>query len=312
MLLGEYKFKGVLEDDAILPSYKGSTFRGVFGHALKEVTCALKRQECPTCLLRQQCVYTQVFELPPDLYPRGSPHPPLPFVIQPPLDSRTEVPQGEHFDFTLLLFGPANQYLPYFVYAFQEMGRIGIGRKVEGQRARFQLLSVSCRDAGVVFRKEDKSLAMAKPKNLDLADLCHSDRTVKEITLSMLTPFRLKFKNRFQSETPFHVLIRGVLRRVASLFNSYGNGEPSLDYKGLIARAYEVQTVNSTLRWLDWRRYSFLQADSMYLGGLVGSVTYRGDLGEYLPLLRFVEKVHVGKNSAFGLGMIKLSLNSND
>jgi hypothetical protein len=61
MLFGEYHFIGILEDDALLPPFKGSTFRGVFGRALKEVVCALKRQECPTCLLRSQCVYTQVF-----------------------------------------------------------------------------------------------------------------------------------------------------------------------------------------------------------------------------------------------------------
>lgn len=312
MLFGEYHFQGVLEDDAILPPFKGSTFRGVFGRALKEVVCALKRQDCPTCLLRHQCVYTQVFDFPPNLQPRGSPHPPLPFVIQPPLDSRTNLPQGDHFNFTLLLFGPTNHYLPYFVYAFEEMGRIGIGRKFEGQRARFQLLSVSCPYVGVIYRNKDKSLSPPQPKNLTVADLIQPGRSVTEITLSLMTPLRLKFKNRFQSEMPFHVLMRAVLRRTASLFSFFGNGEPPLDYRGLVAKAQDVRVVNSTLRWLDWRRYSFQQADSMYLGGLVGSVTYRGNLGEYLPLLCFAEKVHIGKNSAFGLGMIKLSSSFND
>ena len=62
MLYGRYHFFCPLETEAILPPYKGSTFRGVFGHALKKVVCALKRQECPQCLLKEKCVYALVFE----------------------------------------------------------------------------------------------------------------------------------------------------------------------------------------------------------------------------------------------------------
>ena len=44
----------------------------------------------------------------------------------------------------------------------------------------------------------------------------------------------------------------------------------------------------------------------MFMGGLVGSVIYEGDLGEYLPLIEFSEKAHLGKNTSFGLGKIKI------
>jgi len=54
MLYGKYLFSSVFEDDAVLPYYKGSTFRGVFGHALKKVVCALRRQDCYGCLLREK------------------------------------------------------------------------------------------------------------------------------------------------------------------------------------------------------------------------------------------------------------------
>ncbi|MDD5167693.1 MAG: hypothetical protein PHN75_02670 [Syntrophales bacterium] len=45
MLFGSYLFTGVSDDDAILPEYKGSTLRGVFGHARKRVVCALRRRD---------------------------------------------------------------------------------------------------------------------------------------------------------------------------------------------------------------------------------------------------------------------------
>jgi hypothetical protein len=307
MLFGEYHFHGVLEDDAILPPFKGSTFRGVFGWALKEMVCALKHQECPTCLLRGQCIYTQVFDLPPGLEPRGSPSPPHPFVIEPPLDARTHLAAGDHFDFTLLLFGPATQYLLYFVYAFQEMGKRGIGRKLNGRRARFRLLTVSSPATGRVYSQEDHTLISGGTEEMHLEAPDRGAPPVRELTLTLLTPLRLKFQNHLQAELPFHVLVRTALRRVSTLLKHFGAGEPRLDYKGLSARAQEVEVLRSSLAWFEWPRYSQRQEQAMLLGGLLGSITYQGNLGEYLPLLRFVEKVHLGKATTFGLGKVRLS-----
>jgi hypothetical protein len=42
----------------------------------------------------------------------------------------------------------------------------------------------------------------------------------------------------------------------------------------------------------------------MLMGGIIGYVTYKSVLKEYAPILRFCEKVHVGKASTFGLGKI--------
>jgi len=61
---GRYVFSCLIEDDAVLPPYKGSTLRGIFGHALKKVVCALKKQNCAECLLADRCIYPTVFEIP--------------------------------------------------------------------------------------------------------------------------------------------------------------------------------------------------------------------------------------------------------
>ena len=44
----------------------------------------------------------------------------------------------------------------------------------------------------------------------------------------------------------------------------------------------------------------------MTFGGLVGSVTYKGELAEFMPLLDFCSHVHIGKQTAFGLGKFKV------
>ena len=146
MLYGKYKFLCVFNDDAILPYYKGSTFRGVFGRALKKVVCALRRSDCSECLLRHKCVYSRVFETHSSYNETKDTRiaaPPHPFVIEPPPTTETHFSNGDHFDFHLLLFGQTNEYLPYFIYAFEQMGKIGIGKRINGKRAHFNLEGVT-------------------------------------------------------------------------------------------------------------------------------------------------------------------------
>jgi hypothetical protein len=85
---------------------------------------------------------------------------------------------------------------------------------------------------------------------------------------------------------------------------AYDAAEPHLDYKGLVQRANDVKMIDSNLHWFDWKRYSARQDRKILMGGMVGEVTYAGALGEFLPLVEFCEKTHVGKQTAFGLGRI--------
>jgi CRISPR/Cas system endoribonuclease Cas6 (RAMP superfamily) len=96
-----------------------------------------------------------------------------------------------------------------------------------------------------------------------------------------------------------------MLRRCASLLDCYGDGEPALDYRGLVKRAGEVIVVEADLKWFDWKRYSHRQDKSMLMGGMTGSVTYEGNISEFMPLVDFCAEVHVGKQTAFGLGKIR-------
>ena len=68
---------------AHLPVFKGSTLRGAFGHALKTVACALRQQDCETCLLAQTCAYALIFatERLSGSHVTARPHP---YIINPP------------------------------------------------------------------------------------------------------------------------------------------------------------------------------------------------------------------------------------
>src|SRR3989338_3951739 len=87
-----------------LPAYKGSTLRGGFGNAFK--TPPSENSE----ILRKY---------------EKAPHP---FIIEPPLEQKRLYNPGETLNFNLILIGKAIDYLPYFIYTFEELGKIGIGK----------------------------------------------------------------------------------------------------------------------------------------------------------------------------------------
>lgn len=312
MNYGKYVFTCIFEDDAALPPYKGSTLRGVFGHALKKVVCALKKQDCAGCLLAEHCIYTAVFETPRD--PKFSAgrqriaSPPHPYVIEPPDDDKTAYQKGDHLDFVILLFGKANEYFPYFIYAFEQMGRMGIGKRQDGRRASFFLERVSVNDAAVYSKADGKIHKQPSLPELSVLPPAQPDNAIFDLQVCLLTPLRLKYQNSLHAELPFHILTRAMLRRASSLLAYHDGREPELDYRGLVKRAESIHVNQTTMTWFDWRRYSNRQEQAMLMGGMAGSVTYCGAMAEYLPLIRFCEQVHIGKQTTFGLGKITARL----
>jgi len=127
------------------------------------------------------------------------------------------------------------------------------------------------------------------------------------ITLNFLTPTRLKNKKKWVfNRPPFDVLIRTLLSRISSLSYFHCGEEMEADFRGLIDRAAAVKITASETRWEDWERFSGRQKQRIKMGGLMGRVTYEGDLQDYLPLLALGELVHVGKGTVFGNGQYEI------
>ena len=307
MLVGRYSFHCRFTSTAALPAFKGSMLRGAFGHALKKVVCALRRKSCADCLLSATCVYSLIFEphtIPPDNGTTKTTLRPHPYVLQPPADTSRAYGKGDSFTFGLTLFGKANDYLPHVVYAVEQMGQTGLGREGDNGRARFALSAVETEGA-TLYGGDKKILHQGLPlQNLELQ--APPAEPVSSLTVTLLTPLRLKHDNRFQQTLPFHLLIRAALRRIASLEDAFGHGEPQLDYRGLVRRAEQVATKESDCSWVDIERYSSRQKTGMLMGGLLGELVYEGELGEFLPLLRYCEMTHLGKQTAFGLGRVEV------
>lgn len=48
----------------------------------------------------------------------------------------------------------------------------------------------------------------------------------------------------------------------------------------------------------------------MNFGGMIGYVTYQGALSEFLPLIELCQRLHIGKQTTFGLGCFTAELHS--
>ncbi|MDP2643536.1 MAG: CRISPR system precrRNA processing endoribonuclease RAMP protein Cas6, partial [Desulfobacterales bacterium] len=228
---------------------------------------------------------------------------PHPFVLRPPETQKQSFSKDDELVFNLLLFGDLNKRLPYFIYAFQQAGRRGIGKRINGRRPKFSLKQVSARGFEI-YSDATETIEQADAVETLSVNRENVPQQASRVRLELKTPLRLKFNNRIERDLPFHVLVRAMLRRISSLFTAYAGGEPDLDYKGLLERAATIRTQDNQLFWHDWERYSNRQKQRMPMSGMAGSVTYEGDLGEFLPLLDICAKVHIGKNTAFGLGKI--------
>ncbi len=307
MLYGKYEFICRFEDEARLPPFKGSTVRGLLGHALKRTVCVLKHQECPDCLLRRDCLYARMFGLPPptEKAAANASAEPHPFVLEPPLEEKTVYHPGDTITIGLILFGEINRKLPYFIYAFDEMGKIGMGKRVGGKLGVFVLQEVRC---GKTIVYKDGNSEIKLPESLPWLSLEPAGGGDKfdQVEVGLVTPLRFQREGHLEDQLSFEQFIRLALRRASSLLSAFGEGEPVLDYSGLIESAATVETVSADLTWLDWSRYSNRQKKRIPMGGLVGRVIYSGNLSHFFPFFEFAGRVHLGKNSTFGLGKIEV------
>lgn len=305
MLFASLRFKCRFSSHACLQENKYSMLRGAFGRNLRRIVCVLaRRQDCVDCLLAASCIYIALFE--PDKMPAADKGPQRgihPYVLVPPLETQREYDPGADFGMEMTLFGSGLKHLPHIVYTVLRMGEEGLASRRDGPPGVFALDSV-WQQGRKIYDGDAGTMAAAEPEALDLAPCTAGD--IHRLDLNFVTPLRVKFQNSYAVRPHFHILIRAALRRIAELEKAFGRGEPNLDYGGLVHRAAAVREDLSKSRWQDIDRYSCRQQTAMKMGGIVGTAAYEGELAEFLPLLRYCEVAHLGKQSSFGYGRICL------
>jgi hypothetical protein len=253
-------------------------------------------------MLRLKCLYVSIFEPPPPAsYPDAAKFStaPAPYVLNPPLTDRQAFHPGDLLDFEMVLIGPAIEALPYFIYTFTELGRMGLGSK----RGKYDLVKVDLlrgEEARRIYDGQTQILS-AYPPSTPIAPPSE-ENGVTTITLHFLTPFRLKLKGDLVTQLAFPLFFDRLAQRLTLLAAFYNSAATPPDFSELLALAQNIAVTNDELHWFDWERYSARQKDTMKFGGLKGRIAFSGDLSAFMPYLMLGQQVNVGQSTTFGLG----------
>ncbi len=291
-----------------LPRYKGSTFRGGFGYNLRKTVCINRWKECSRCILCSKCIYTYIFETKP---PAGSrteksfAYVPHPYVLIPPDTEKEIFEPDETFVFDLVLFGRVIEYFPYFLFVFQQLGENGIGK----QQGTFCIDSVANERFGsrVEMYSHATNCLGGETQVYSSENFFHIYRDIaamdpEEITIRLITPFRLKIDGKLRRDFTFFDFFRNALNRLYLLTYFHCGNRFDRDHRDLLEMSKGIKIEKKDIQWRDWTRYSSRQKTKMKMGGVVGEFVIRGNLTPFLPFLKIGEFAHVGKATSMGLG----------
>ncbi len=301
------RFRFLAQDSIYFPAGKpGNILRGAFGTIFKRIACVPQCREARDCDLRAQCAYARIFE-PASLGagPSGLADWPRPFVFRAShLDGCTLAHSAE-FYFDLNVFELRDPALAYFVLAFSQLAREGLGPR----RGRALLTSVWQLDRigeprlqlydGSRFLLEDP----APPLSLPLEPAPE----VGTIRVEFTTPTELKSAGDLSAHPEFPILFARIRDRISTLRALYGPGPLDIDFKEMAERAASVRMTRCDLRQVEVSRVSSRTGQTHSLGGFVGSADYEGALSEFLPYLEAAHWTGVGRQTVWGKGEIRTS-----
>jgi hypothetical protein len=145
---------------------------------------------------------------------------------------------------------------------------------------------------------------------ITLADVQHpGDSEVQQVTLELLTPLRVKKYGDYQASgerLEFVTLIDLLLGRLEAL-SLFHCGDAWAPNTALREAARSVQVVAKHLTLQRLERYSNRHHQKLPLHGVIGTLSFAGNLAPFLPLLRLGTYLHIGAGTAFGLGHYRLS-----
>jgi hypothetical protein len=231
-----------------------------------------------------------------------------PYVFEPPDGTKMEYGPGEKMRFGFTVVGRAADYMPYFIFAFSKMGEEGVGRL----KARYELRQVVAWNPLVGTREEVFDGEVVKNRQLPIVwrDALNAARKLEgeRLRLEFLTPTFVKFRGDVSPEAPpFAALVQSLLIRLPMLSAVHCGEVWREDFRALVERASEIETILDETTWVSFRRYSSFKKKFEPLEGVVGSVEYAGPVEEFLPLICMGQLTHLGKRAVFGLGRYRVA-----
>lgn len=303
--LARYRLEWRVTAPVRLPDYAGSMLRGAFGHALRSLACMTRAKACDGCELMSGCPYSALFAppAPAEHTLQKFSQVPVPYVIEPPEWGARALAEDETFSFNLVLVGRALRELPLVILAW----RRALGRGIGAGDGKGELVRVvHCGEgADEEIHRPETGVLLAHEQKVSLTDTATTE--MRRVALRFHTPLRLQQNGRAlpPEKLDARTLLMALARR-ASLLAEFHCGTPLIEDFSALATACTGIRQEKNLVWRDWTRYSSRQQQKMALGGVIGDWRLEGELAPFHPLLRLGQWLHVGKETAFGLGRYTL------
>jgi hypothetical protein len=250
------------------------------------------------------------------------------YALLPPLNPPDCYAPGERFSFGLTLFGNALRFLPYFVLAVPEMGRMGVGAG-RGRFALRQVWAAAPLADGLLQGVEDplQGAGESQPLLAEGEALVHTptlmisaERVIGaaeqlagsgRLSLNFLTPTRLVEDGQLLKAPDFGVFFARLLKRLDELNEQFADGErrPLDEVNALHAFADRVRLIETQTRWVEVWSGSSRTGKETPLSGFVGLATYSAPPEVWAPLLPWLiwgQGTQVGKDVVKGNGWYEL------
>ncbi len=272
----------VKETLILQPGFAGIHLREAMGNSLKASAPESVYQEIWDAQLSQQSA---------DELKTGA-FPPRGYIIEPPDTHKRRFEEGEFFVFRLILLGRLQKYADSFIAAVARE-EFWLGRKEGLGRGKFEVKDI--------FEIELFSPGM-------LLQTAGSNSAV----INFITPTRLKtgptqrplmlYK---EDRLEFSSLIRPLLNRMNKLNQAYCGGEKDIMLPEEAENSARLVTIRK-------QSFSFVEFEEekrgriKKFGGFTGEIIYSGDIGQFAPILRLGEILHVGSDYVYGFGKYEL------
>jgi hypothetical protein len=294
-----------------LDEHSGSALRGNLFEAVWKRFCNNKMSpSCAECPLHEVCPVSALVAPLREEHPRGRDIP-RPYIILPPLDQARRYAPSETMSFGITLFGSIVELLPYLMLSVGSLEVAGLGKKMQGQRGTFRIQQIEAyhpftAERQVIY-KQGKPLVQASTVAVTATDVqARAEQlSAEKLSLTLLTPLRLRDQDQRVYRLTFRPLLQRIMERVMALEEAYGSGEKlwsNEQRREWLERAEEVRCSEDTTHWEEVNSYSRRTHQNSPIGGLMGSITFVGDLAPFRELLIWGEVTHVGKNSVKGNG----------
>ena len=202
------------QGDGQLPAFRGATFRGAIGYALKRTVCHVRNTPCQQCPVVMNCIYSSLFE---GVAPSGRqimrkyPNIPQPFVLVLNHIDPENIHKGETCDFQVRLFGSAISHVPYLTYAIMQAGEQGLGKA----RIPFLLNSVSQQlsngEKTILYDASDNTIQPGQPDSLQNNGSVFI-RDNQKLQIRFETPLRYRYGGRTCVEPDFMSFLKAAAR----------------------------------------------------------------------------------------------------